>query len=97
MAHVHDDVRTPARVVAEDFGWRHAGRRQPALADVKFRIEPGEKVLLLGTSGSGKSTLMAGMAGVLGDSDDGDYAGRLLINGVDARSCLLYTSDAADE
>lgn len=86
MAHVHDDVRTPARVVAEGFGWRHAGRRQPALADVNFRIEPGEKVLLLGTSGSGKSTLMAGMAGVLGDSDDGDYAGRLLINGVDARS-----------
>lgn len=86
MAQLHDDVRTPARVVAEDFGWRHAGRRQPALADVNFRIEPGEKVLLLGTSGSGKSTLMAGMAGVLGDSDDGDYAGRLLINGMDARS-----------
>lgn len=86
MTHVHDDVRTPVRVVAEGFGWRHAGRRQPALADVNFHIDPGEKVLLLGTSGSGKSTLMAGMAGVLGDSDDGDYAGRLLINGVDARS-----------
>lgn len=85
MASADDPACTPACVVAEGFGWRHAGRRRPVLANVNFRVNPGDKVLLLGASGSGKSTLMSAMAGVLGDSDDGDYAGHLLINGEDAR------------
>lgn len=72
---------SPARVTAAGWGWRYAGRRLPAVSDVSFTIEPGERVLLLGASGAGKSTLLAGLAGVLGDADEGVRTGTLLIDG----------------
>ena len=62
-------------------GWRHASRHAWAIRDASFRIEPGERVLLLGASGSGKSTLLHGLAGVLGGEDDGEHTGSLLIDG----------------
>lgn len=72
-----------ARVVADGWGWRYAGRRLPAVSDVTFTIEPGERVLLLGASGAGKSTLLTGMAGLLGDADEGESRGSLHVDGSD--------------
>jgi energy-coupling factor transporter ATP-binding protein EcfA2 len=74
-------VTRPARIIAAGWGWGYAGRRAPAVRDVSFTIEPGERVLLLGASGAGKSTLLAGMAGLLGGADEGDETGTLLIDG----------------
>ncbi|UJP09916.1 energy-coupling factor ABC transporter ATP-binding protein [Microbacterium sp. KUDC0406] len=71
----------PARVTANGWGWRYAGRRLPAVSDTSFTIEPGERVLLLGASGAGKSTLLAGLAGLLGDADEGERSGSLLVDG----------------
>ncbi|HEX5859073.1 MAG TPA: ABC transporter ATP-binding protein, partial [Microbacterium sp.] len=71
----------PAAVDARGWGWRHAGRRAWAVRDATFRIEPGERVLLLGASGSGKSTLVHGLAGVLGGHEEGESAGELLVDG----------------
>ncbi|MFB8146477.1 ABC transporter ATP-binding protein [Microbacterium sp. NPDC056003] len=71
----------PGRITAAGWGWRYAGRRAPAVRDVSFTIEPGERVLLLGASGAGKSTLLAGIAGLLGGADEGHVSGRLLIDG----------------
>ena len=62
----------PARVDARGWGWRHAGRAAWAVAGLDIRIEPGERVLLLGASGSGTSTLLHGLAGVLGGDEEGE-------------------------
>jgi energy-coupling factor transporter ATP-binding protein EcfA2 len=80
-------VGAPASVRAQGWGWRFHGRSTPAVSSLDLRIEPGERVLLLGASGSGKSTLLAGLAGVLGD-DQGVVTGTLTVDGmrpVDAR------------
>ena len=74
----------PAAVEARGWGWRHASRHAWAVRDATFRIEPGERVLLLGASGSGKSTLLHGLAGVLGGDAEGELSGSLLIDGIPA-------------
>jgi len=80
-----DDGRgAPAAVDARGWGWRHASRRAWAVTDATFRIDPGERVLLLGASGAGKSTLLHGIAGVLGGDEEGEAAGELLLDGVPA-------------
>ena len=67
------------KLVARGYGWTHAGRRAPALADIDLVVSPGEKVLLCGDSGSGKSTLLAAIAGVLGGDDEGTRVGEILL------------------
>ena len=68
-------------VRAEGWGWRHAGHQRWAVRDIDLHIRAGERVLLLGASGSGKSTLLHGLAGLLGGHDEGEQAGRLLVDG----------------
>nr|WP_205570505.1 ABC transporter ATP-binding protein [Corynebacterium lactis] len=68
-------------ISARDFGYRHAGRKRPALSGITLDIEAGERVLLLGASGAGKSTFLAAIAGVLGDESDGETSGELLVEG----------------
>ncbi|WP_375425371.1 ABC transporter ATP-binding protein [uncultured Friedmanniella sp.] len=75
----------PARVVAQGWGWRHAGRRAWALRDLDLVVEPEERVLLLGASGAGKSTLVHALAGVLGGEEAGEEQGRLTLDGLDPR------------
>lgn len=85
MSHAPHTQSSPSpAVLAEGFGYRHAGRRNSVLRNISFAIEPGEKVLLLGASGSGKSTLLAAIAGVLGDAEDGESTGRLTVAGKSA-------------
>ena len=75
----------PVRVSARGWGWRHAGRRAWAVSDLDLSLEPGERVLLLGTSGAGKTTLLHALAGVLGGDEEGEQRGELLLNNAPPR------------
>ena len=62
------------------------------LKNMSLTVENGKKVGLVGKSGEGKSTLANIVCGLVAPSE-----GRVLIDGQPLWSCLLYTSDAADE
>ncbi len=49
---------------------------------IDLAIDAGQRVLLLGASGAGKSTLLHGLAGVLGEHDEGEQTGSLAVDGV---------------
>lgn len=66
---------------ARDFGWKHAGRKRPALTGIDLDIEAGERVLIAGSSGAGKSTFLHAVAGVL-PSESGTQFGQVLVEGV---------------
>lgn len=70
-----------ARIELNNFSWHHPGRPEPVISGLNLTINPGEKVLLLGTSGAGKSTLLHAIAGVLHDDDGESASGTITING----------------
>ena len=70
-----------ARIELIDFSWHHPGRPEPVINGLNLTINPGEKVLLLGSSGAGKSTLLHAIAGVLHDEDGESAGGTVTLNG----------------
>ncbi|MEO6605466.1 MAG: ATP-binding cassette domain-containing protein [Aeromicrobium sp.] len=72
---------SPGEARFSGFTWRPLGRRNPVIAGLDLRIEPGERVLLVGPSGAGKSTLLHGLAGALGSTIAGDLTGTAEVGG----------------
>ncbi|KZT27049.1 P-loop containing nucleoside triphosphate hydrolase protein [Neolentinus lepideus HHB14362 ss-1] len=60
--------------------YTYPGSMEPALKGVSFKLEPGERLAIVGHNGSGKSTLAQILTRIL-DFD----AGELLVNDVDIR------------
>jgi ATP-binding cassette, subfamily C, bacterial LapB len=71
---------TEGRVAFENVSFRYPGAPETALEKVSFRIEPGERVGIIGRIGSGKTTLGRLMVGFYDPME-----GRILVDGVDAR------------
>lgn len=76
MRTAQPDVRGRAGVVrVRGLGVRYLTRRTPALCDISFTLEEGERVLIAGPSGGGKSTLALCLAGLIPRSVDADMSG----------------------
>lgn len=64
----HDNTQPSgaASLRFDNWGYRHASRRNFAVRGLSLDIPAGQKVLILGASGIGKSTMLEGAAGLLG-------------------------------
>jgi ATP-binding cassette subfamily C protein LapB len=71
---------TEGRIAFENVSFRYPGAPDLALERVSFKIEPGERVGIIGRIGSGKTTLGRLMVGFYDPQE-----GRVLVDGVDAR------------
>ncbi len=78
-----DIGKVVGEVVFEDVSFSYDGKRA-AVADVSFRVRPGETVALVGATGSGKSTSL----GLLHRAFD-PQSGRVLIDGLDIKTVSL--------
>jgi len=70
------------RISAKDLGFRYSEASASVLDNVEFKIERGDKLVLLGPSGAGKSTLVDLLLGILqpirGSVEVTDSSGRVL-------------------
>jgi energy-coupling factor transport system ATP-binding protein len=72
-----------AAVERLSFTYPHAVGR--SLAEVSLRIDPGERIALLGPSGSGKSTLLRALGALVPHFHGGRFEGSVLVGGLDTR------------
>jgi len=71
---------TEGRIAFDNVSFRYPGGTDAALERISFKIEPGERVGIIGRIGSGKTTLGRLMVGFYDPQE-----GRVLVDGVDAR------------
>ena len=78
-AHIHR-AKLRGEIEFRNVAFAYPGRTDQALEKVSFRIQPGERVAVIGKVGSGKSTLQRLMMGLYQPTD-----GAVLIDGIDLR------------
>jgi energy-coupling factor transport system ATP-binding protein len=69
----------------DDVTYTYPGAAAPALNGVSLSIEPGEFVVVAGLSASGKSSLLRAAAGLVPHFHGGEFAGRVVVGGLDTR------------
>jgi ATP-binding cassette, subfamily C, bacterial LapB len=72
--------RLRGSIELSEVSFRYPGQQMPILDKVSLRIEPGERVAVIGRVGSGKSTLIKLLLGMYPPDD-----GKLLVGGFDVR------------
>lgn len=73
------DARDLVRL--HDVTVRFAGREQPALGGVSFRLSPGAQVILLGASGTGKTTVLQAISGIVPHTVRAGMTGEVTVAG----------------
>ncbi|MDI6826749.1 MAG: ABC transporter ATP-binding protein [Candidatus Aenigmarchaeota archaeon] len=63
------------------------------LRRINFSIKDSESVLILGVSGCGKTTLLKCLTGIIPNTIEGRFTGRVLINGRDTRKIEKIQND----
>ena len=54
-----EDLEFSGGITFDNVSFRYDGATEPAVSNISFRIEPGQKVSVIGGTGSGKSTLVS--------------------------------------
>ncbi|MCS7109863.1 MAG: energy-coupling factor ABC transporter ATP-binding protein [Candidatus Caldarchaeum sp.] len=70
--------------------FRYAGSEKPALSNVNLDIERGDFVLVVGPSGGGKSTLCRCINGLIPQFYEGEYSGKVVVDGYEAAKTPTY-------
>jgi energy-coupling factor transport system ATP-binding protein len=70
-------------ITVDQLFFTYPGVAQPALHNLSFTVEAGEFVGITGPAGAGKSTLVLCVNGIIPHFQDGNFQGRVLINGLD--------------
>jgi energy-coupling factor transport system ATP-binding protein len=70
-------------ITVDQLSFTYPGAAQPALRNLNFTVEAGEFVGITGPAGAGKSTLVLCVNGIIPHFQDGNFQGRVLINGLD--------------
>jgi energy-coupling factor transport system ATP-binding protein len=74
----------------EKVSYRYPGADAWAIHDLDLTIQPDESVLVAGASGSGKSTLCRASIGLVPHFHQGQFMGRVLLEGLDTRQHPVY-------
>lgn len=67
----------------QNLSYRYQSRSNFTLQNVNLALNPGEMLLLAGRSGCGKSTLIKAISGLLGDGEQGELHGSIVLDGED--------------
>ncbi|MCS6785077.1 MAG: ABC transporter ATP-binding protein [Candidatus Caldarchaeum sp.] len=70
--------------------FRYAGSEKPALSNINLDIEKGDFVLVVGPSGGGKSTLCRCINGLIPQFYEGEYSGKVVVDGYEAAKTPTY-------
>ena len=74
----------------ENFTFQYNIQQKPTLQNIDLTIYAGEKVCIVGPSGSGKSTLAHCINGLIPERYEGEFSGKLELNGKPATSFSLF-------
>ena len=77
-------------IEVKDLGFKYAGTDFYAIKEVNLEINEGEFVILAGKSGCGKTTLLRCLNGLIPHFYEGEFEGKVSIDGVDTRDCPPY-------